>query len=161
MANKVIVVRPKPVIRVVKVRNSVVRVIKTIKQGMAGAVDYDSIFRISNLFSELNTPVKKQTALTNLGAFPTPTSIKNGEVLEVVGDQLIPTHQWITLATAFTVDPVLLFSNATTEIYQYQYGSTTLYRSITDAQDAFYQTYDNTSHALTGLIASKQISISV
>lgn len=151
MANRVIVVRPKPVIKIVRV----------IKQGPAGAVDYDSIFRISNLFSELNTPAKKQTAIANLGAFPAPTNLKNGEVLEVVGDQLIPKHQWITLATAFTVDPVLLFSDATTEIYQYQYGSTLLYRSITDALDAFYQTYNPTSHAVTGLVASKQISIAV
>lgn len=129
-----VIIKPDAVVKNVIVKPArLIKTIVAIKQGPSGA--------------------KGDTGLPNLG--------KEGELIQFVSGEFIAKHQWITLATAFTADPALLFSNAATEIYQYQYGSTVLYRSITDALDGFYQAYDPVTHAVTGLVAYKQTSIAV
>ena len=79
----------------------------------------------------------------------------------MVGGVVVAKHQWITLATAFTVKPVLLVTAAAGKVYQYQYGDLVLYRLISATADGFYSNFDATSQAVSGLVAAKQVVLAI
>jgi len=68
---------------------------------------------------------------------------------------------WLTFATAFSSTPTLTATLVSGEVYTYLYNNDTftLYRHITTSSDTFYTDFDGTT--LSGLVSSKQITITI
>jgi hypothetical protein len=68
---------------------------------------------------------------------------------------------WTTLATTWTSTPTLNINISGGDVYDYEYGSTTYYRFVSEPYDStldsFYSAFDGSN--LTGLIATRGQSI--
>lgn len=66
---------------------------------------------------------------------------------------------WIGLVLGWSAEPTLLQTIAEGEVYEYTYGSDTLYRLVPSgsASDAFYTGFS--SGTLSGLVAEKGVQI--
>lgn len=67
------------------------------------------------------------------------------------------TYTWIDYAAGFSSAPTFVETVAAGDVYQYTYGSTTLYRLVGTTEDSFYQNFS--SPTLSNLVVSRGLSI--
>ena len=67
------------------------------------------------------------------------------------------TYTWIDYAAGFSSVPTFVETVAAGDVYQYTYGSTTLYRLVGTTEDSFYQNFS--SPTLSNLVVSRGLSI--
>lgn len=67
------------------------------------------------------------------------------------------TYTWIDYATGFSTEPTLLETVAAGDVYEYTYGTKTLYRLVATTEDSFYETF--VTPTLSNLVISKGITI--
>jgi hypothetical protein len=67
------------------------------------------------------------------------------------------TYTWIDYATGYSTAPTLLQTIPSGDVYEYTYGTKTLYRLVGTSEDSFYETFGNPS--LSDLVISKGITI--
>ena len=67
------------------------------------------------------------------------------------------TYTWIDYAAGFSSAPAFVETVAAGDVYQYTYGSTTLYRLVGTTEDSFYQNFS--SPTLSNLVVSRGLSI--
>lgn len=67
------------------------------------------------------------------------------------------TYTWIDYATGYSTEPTLLETIPEGDVYEYTYGTKTLYRLVGTSEDSFYETFGNPS--LSNLVISKGITI--
>jgi hypothetical protein len=67
------------------------------------------------------------------------------------------TYTWIDYAAGFSSDPTFVETIASGDVYQYTYGSTTLYRLVGTSEDSFYSGFS--SPTLSGLVISRGLSL--
>lgn len=87
-------------------------------------------------------------------------ALSNGNT--VISDVPVPSSSlsWIDYVTGTSQEPTLNTTLASGPVYDYVYGSTTIYRHIPDANpygDTFYTNFDGTT--LSGVIVSRSTSI--
>lgn len=67
------------------------------------------------------------------------------------------TYTWIDYAAGFSAIPTFLETITDGDVYQYTYGSTTLYRLVGTTEDSFYQNFS--SPTLSNLVVSRGLSL--
>lgn len=67
------------------------------------------------------------------------------------------TFTWIDYATGYSTEPTLLETIAEGDVYEYTYGTKTLYRLVATTEDSFYETFVTPN--LSDLVISKGITI--
>lgn len=67
------------------------------------------------------------------------------------------TFTWIDYATGYSTEPTLLETIAAGDVYEYTYGTKTLYRLVATTEDSFYETFVTPN--LSNLVISKGITI--
>lgn len=67
------------------------------------------------------------------------------------------TYTWIDYAAGFSSEPTFVETVASGDVYEYTYGSTTLYRLVGTTEDSFYQNFS--SPTLSNLVVSRGLSI--
>lgn len=90
--------------------------------------------------------------LTGLGG-------SGGGLQVALGQKLNPvkTYTWIDYAAGFSAVPTFVESITGGDVYQYTYGSTTLYRFVGTTEDSFYRNFS--SPTLSDLVVSRGLSI--